>query len=93
MAKSDSAQSPLWSGYPPSDPLREKLAKRLTASFDEKADLADARRVAKAALEALRKPGADADSVSGAAVAAVGAEVRRAEQAVTAAERRLRGGS
>jgi hypothetical protein len=72
------------------DPLLEKLSLKLEESFAEDVDgLAAARRVAQAAVQALRQAGATAESIREAAIDAVTPELRKAEQAITAAEDRL----
>jgi len=72
------------------DPLLERLSLKLEESFAGDADgVAAAHRVAQAAVQALRRAGATAESVREAAVDAVTPELRKAEQAITAAEDRL----
>jgi hypothetical protein len=72
------------------DPLLEKLSLKLQESFAEDVDgLAAAHRVAQAAVQALRQAGATAESIREAAIDAVTPELRKAEQAITAAEDRL----
>jgi hypothetical protein len=75
---------------PPSDPLLEKLSLKLEESFTGDADgVAEAHRVAQAAVRALRQAGATPESIGEAAINAVTPALLQAEQAITAAEDRL----
>jgi hypothetical protein len=73
-----------------SDALLDMLSLKLEESLATDADgLAAARRVARAAVQALRQAGATAASIQEAAIDAVAPQLREAEQAIAAAEDRL----
>jgi hypothetical protein len=72
------------------DPLLEKLSSKLEERLIGDADgIIVAHRAAQAAVQALRQADATLESIAEAATDAVTPELRKAEQAITAAEDRL----
>lgn len=71
--------------------LLEQLSEKLKREIDDTERLAAAQEVAEAVIEALSNPNASPDGIKEAAIAALGDAIERADSAVAAAERRLRG--
>jgi hypothetical protein len=75
-----------------SNSLLSQMSQKLDQVFSDP-EMKDASlKVARAVIEALDLPDVDADAVKEVAITALGGAIEQAEEAVTSAEERLRGG-